>query len=125
MDSESLAKDFILLYRGGVFHKDLSPDQMQQIVRQYTEWVELHRNRGQFLGGKPLEDEGKVISGKNGQLVSDGPFMESKEVIVGFTMIRAADLADAVEIAKDCPILNFGGTVEVRPVLSGNRFGSE
>jgi hypothetical protein len=125
MSNESLAKDFILLYRGGVFHKDLSPDQMQQIVRQYTEWVDLHRGRGQFLGGKPLEAEGKVVSGKNGQLVSDGPFMESKEVIVGFTMIRAANLAAAVEIAKGSPILNFGGMVEVRPVLAGNSHGSE
>jgi hypothetical protein len=123
MTNESSAKDFILLYRGGVSHKNLSPEQMQQIVRQYTEWIDQHRSRGQFLGGKPLEDEGRVVSGKNGQIVSDGPFIESKEIIVGFMMIRAADLADAVLIAQGCPILNFGGMVEVRPIIAGQPRG--
>ena len=118
MSSESSAKEFILLYRGGVTHKDMSPDQMQQIVNQYLDWMDLHRSRGKFLGGKPLEDEGRIVSGKDGQVVSDGPFMESKEVIVGFGLIRAANLAEAVEIAKGCPILNLGGLVEVRPVLA-------
>lgn len=123
MTSESAAKDFIFLYRGGVSHRNLSPEQMQQIVRQYTEWVEQHRGRGQFLGGKPLEDEGRVVAGKEGQIVSDGPFMESKEIIVGFMMLRAANLADAVVIAQGCPILSLGGIVEVRPVITGSPLG--
>jgi hypothetical protein len=123
MTSEATAKDFILLYRGGVSHKNLSPEQMQQIVKQYTEWVERQRNRGQFLGGKPLEDEGRVVTGKDGQIVSDGPFMESKEIVVGFMMIRAANLDDAVVIAQGCPILSLGGIVEVRPVITGSRLG--
>lgn len=119
MTNEPVAQDFILLYRGGVTHRNLSPEQMQQIVKQYTEWVEQHRGRGEFLGGKPLEDEGRVISGRDGQFVSDGPFMESKEIVVGFTMIRTANLTEAVEIARGCPILSLGGIVEVRPVVTG------
>ncbi len=118
MTNESSAKDFILLFRGGVSRKDMSPEQMQQIVKQYTEWIDGQRSRGQFLGGKPLEEEGQVVAGKNGQMVTDGPFMESKEIIVGFVMIRVADRTEAVEIAKGCPILNLGGTVEIRPVLT-------
>jgi hypothetical protein len=125
MTSESSTKDFMLLYRGGVSHPNLSPEQMQQIVEQYTAWVEQHSGRGQFLGGKPLEDEGHVVAGKNGQIVSDGPFMESKEIVVGFTMIRAANLAEAVVIAQDCPILGLGGIVEVRPVVNGRTCGAE
>jgi len=120
MTNESSAKDFILLFRGGVSHKNLSPDQMQQVVKQFTEWIDGQRRRGQFLGGKPLEDEGKIVSGKNGQIVSDGPFMESKEIIIGFTMIRAVDLAEAIEISRGCPVLNLGGMVEVRPILEGH-----
>jgi hypothetical protein len=46
--------------------------------------------------------------------------MESKEIMVGFTMIRVADQAEAIEIAKGCPILGLGGTVEVRPILEGH-----
>lgn len=120
MTNEAGTKDFILLFRGGISRKDMSPEQMQQVVRQYTEWIDLQRSRGQFLGGKPLEEAGKVISGRNGQIITDGPFMESKEIMVGFTMIRVADQAEAIEIAKGCPILGLGGTVEVRPILEGH-----
>jgi hypothetical protein len=122
MTSEAMTQEFILLYRG-VSHRDLSPEQMQQIVKQYTEWVAQHRQRGQFLGGKPLEDGGRVVTGKDGQMVSDGPFMESKEIVVGFMMLRAANLDDAVVIAQGCPILSLGGIVEVRPVITGSRLG--
>jgi hypothetical protein len=118
--ADQTSTDFILLFRGGISHNDLSPEQMQQILAQYTEWIDRHRERGQYLGGKPLENQGKVVSGKSEQqIVSDGPFMESKEIVAGFTMFRAASLEAAVEIAKDCPFLGSGGIVEVRPVASG------
>ena len=120
MTGEASTKDFILLFRSGVSRKDMSPEQMQQIINQYTEWIDGQRSRGQFLGAKPLEEEGKVLSGKNGKIVTDGPFMESKEIIVGFLMVRVANQEEALEIAKGCPILNLGGMVEVRPILVGH-----
>ncbi len=50
------------------------------------------------------------------RVVTDGPYAETKDVIGGFLIIEAADLADAVELAKGCPILSRGGAVEVRAV---------
>ena len=57
---------------------------------------------------------GKIVSGRNA--VVDGPFAESKEAIAGFFIIQAESLEAAVESAKECPGLDYGQTVEVRPI---------
>ena len=49
-------------------------------------------------------------------MVADGPFAESKEAIGGFFLLEVGSLGEAAEIAKDFPGLNYGATVEVRPV---------
>ena len=75
--------------------------------------------KGKIRGGAPLYPEGEGArvrrTGRN-TVVTDGPFSETKEVIGGFFMIEAADLAEAVEIAKRCPHL-ANGYVEVRQVM--------
>ena len=65
--------------------------------------------------GHPLEHTGKVVKGKQ-KAVIDGPYAEAKDVIGGFTVIEAKDLAQATELSKGCPILDVGGSVEVRPI---------
>ena len=55
--------------------------------------------------------------GKNSREVADGPFTESKEVIGGYLVLQVAVLDEAVAIARQCPTLDFGITVEVRPML--------
>ena len=59
---------------------------------------------------------GKLVKGKQ-RTITDGPYAESKDVIGGYTLIEAKDLAEAAELSKGCPILEGGGVVEVRPVL--------
>jgi hypothetical protein len=63
-----------------------------------------------------LEHNGKIVAGRNA--VTDGPFAESKEAIAGFFIIQADSLEEAVEIAKNCPGLDYGQTVEVRAIAS-------
>jgi hypothetical protein len=73
------------------------------------------------LGGLPLRDEGKLISGKKGRTVADGPFAESKETIAGYFHLRVANEAEAIQIARQCPGLEYDGcVVEVRPVGEQN-----
>ena len=60
--------------------------------------------------------DGKILAGR--KAVTDGPFAESKEAIAGFFIIQADNLEQAVEIAKGCPGLEFGQTVEVRAIAS-------
>jgi hypothetical protein len=54
-----------------------------------------------------------------GDVVTDGPFLEAKEVIAGFYVIDAPDLDEALRIAGGNPVLRHGGGVEVRPVAGG------
>jgi hypothetical protein len=63
-----------------------------------------------------LEHNGKIVAGRNA--VQDGPFAESKEAVAGFFIIQADSLEQAVEIAKNCPGLDYGQTVEVRAIAS-------
>jgi hypothetical protein len=107
---------FMLLVRGGVSNRDLSPEQFQLQIERYLSWIEDLRRGGRFVAGEPLAETGKVLSGRNGNTVTDGPFAESKEEVGGYFIIRAADMEAAVELSKGCPIFHNGGSVEVRPI---------
>jgi hypothetical protein len=60
-----------------------------------------------------------VVKG-NQKIVTDGPYAEAKDVVGGFSLIEANDLAHAVEISKGCPVFEAGGSVEVRAVMQMN-----
>ena len=112
----STSSKFMLLLRGGIPNRDLSPEQLQAQIEKYISWIDSLRKKGHFLAGEPLDEEGKILSGRNAQTITDGPFTESKEAVGGYFIISAKDLDAAVEISKDCPILKNGGTIEVRPI---------
>ena len=106
----------MLLFRGNDWQKGLSAEEMQKIASQWMAWFERLTAQGKVTAGAPLEKEGKRVSGKNGRVVSDGPFAESKEAIGGYFLLQVDDLEEAVEIAKRCPALEYGLEVEVRPL---------
>jgi len=68
-------------------------------------------------GGERLDEAGKVVRGKS-KIITDGPFVEAKDSIGGYMLVEAKDLAQAVELAKGCPILEGDGSVEIRPIVS-------
>ncbi len=108
--------EYMLLFRGTHWFKGLSPEEIQQIVDQMHAWLDRLTAEGKAKTGQPLMFEGKVVSQKNGRVVSDGPFAESKEAIAGYFLLNVKSLDEAVVIARDYPGLNYGATVEVRPV---------
>ena len=110
--------DFVYLYRGG--ERGGSPEQMQQVLQKWMAWFKDLAEKGHIKErGQPLERSGKLVAGKQ-KAVTDGPFAESKDVVGGYTLIRARDLEQAVELSKGCPILDREGMVEVRPVMQIN-----
>jgi hypothetical protein len=107
--------DFIFLFRGG--DKLTSPANMQANMHKWQAWMNDLKAKGNFKAGEPLEDGGKLVSGKM-KAVTDGPFAEAKDLIGGFIMVSARDLNHATELSMGCPIFERDGAVEVRPVMT-------
>ena len=116
MIAKTTTSEYLLVFRNTGWHKDLSPEEIQQDMTRFTAWFERISNEGRFKGGGPLAHDGKTVAGRN--VVTDGPFAESKEAIAGFFIIQADSLEQAVETAKGCPGLEFGQTVEVRAIAA-------
>jgi len=96
----------------------LTPQQMAEVMPVWMAWMKSLDERGHLKhAGNPLERAGRIVRGKP-QTVSDGPFAEAKDLINGYTLIEASDLAHAAELAKGCPILDGGGSVEVRAIAA-------
>ena len=86
-------------------------------MQKWMAWFKELADKGHVVDrGQPLERTGKLVRGP-AKTVTDGPFAETKDVVGGFTLIRANDIVHAAELAKGCPILGAGGDVEVRPVM--------
>ena len=108
----------MLIFRGTDWHKGLSPEEMQQVSDRWMAWFKGLMEQGKAVAGNPLERAGKIVSGKNGRVVADGPFAESKEAIGGYFLLKVDSLDEAVAIAQECPGLPYGAKVEVRPVMA-------
>lgn len=117
MNAES-KNEYMLIFRGNDWHKGLSPEEMQQVATDWMNWFKRLMEQGTALAGNPLDNTGKVVSGKNGRVIADGPFAESKEAIGGYFLLKVNSLDEAVAIAQMCPGLPHGAKVEVRPVLN-------
>jgi hypothetical protein len=111
--------DFVLLYRSTPEAQQEAmddPDRARQSMAKWRAWIKEMTQKGQLRNaGLPLESGGKVVGGRK-KTVTDGPYAETKELVGGFSIIEAKDIAEAARIASGCPILEAGGSVEVRPV---------
>ncbi|HYC78247.1 MAG TPA: YciI family protein [Planctomycetota bacterium] len=99
-------------------YKDVTPAQMEAVIAKYVAWTGKMRQEGRVLSGEKLKDEGgKRIRSRNGKAtVVDGPYAESKEVVGGFYIIKAANFDEAVKIASTCPHVEFGAHLDVREI---------
>ena len=110
--------EFLYLYRGGQTGR--SPEKMQQTMQKWMAWMKELGEKGHLKNqGQPLERSGKLVKGQQ-KTVTDGPFAEAKDIVAGYTLVEARDLDQAVELSKGCPIFEFDGAVEVRPIMKMN-----
>ena len=112
--------EFIFLYRNSPAARERTmgtPEKAQQTMQRWMVWMrDLESNGHLKSAGQPLERAGKTVRG-NSKSITDGPFIEAKDVIGGYSVVEARDLAHAAELAKGCPALDDPeGSVEVRPV---------
>lgn len=116
-------KNFLLLLREeNVEFEKLSPQDFDQLMNRFFEWNATLRESGNYITCLKLTDDPGVLAKKNAgrqeNEVLDGPFTESREAVVGFYLIRAVGFAEAQKIAADCPVLDYGGSAEVREIFS-------
>ncbi len=117
MSSATPSPQFLLLFRHSPEGPDPTPAEMEQIMGKWMAWMKGMGARGELAGANRLQDSGRVIRGPGGKTVTDGPFAEAKEIVGGYILVQARDLAAATVIARGCPGLDHGDTiVEIRPV---------
>ena len=110
-------KEFLFLFRGGdTGMAQQSPEKWQAHMQKWMKWMGDLSTNGKLIGAQPLGQSGKTVKGTK-KVVSDGPFMEGKEMVGGYLMCRVEGYDEAVAISKGCPILEFDdGIVEVREI---------
>jgi hypothetical protein len=114
-------KEFMFVFRSSVQNEEVfaqqSPEQMQAELGKWNTWMGSIAQQGKLIGGQPLHPQGKVLKGTSKKL-TDGPFIEGKDIVGGYLLIKANDMIDAVEISKGCPALNSDeGSVEIREIM--------
>ncbi|WP_298867226.1 YciI family protein [uncultured Gimesia sp.] len=105
---------FMFLQRGACESPpEMTPEQMEAGMKAWMDWVKNGTDEGWLLDpGSPLGGTGAVV--KPDLSVIDGPFAESKELVGGYSIVEAANLAEACELAKQTMKLAGGGKIEVR-----------
>jgi hypothetical protein len=115
--------DFLFVYRGASGAvAEMTPEEMQQHMQKWEKWIGEGMRKGWMTNpGDALTPEGRVVSAK---VITDGPFVESKEIVGGYSIVQADSIDAAAQLAKGCPGLLVGGTVEVR-TLAGYKLKNE
>ena len=111
-------KEFMLLFRQPSYdYSEASPQKMQELSRKWKEWSSSIENQGKLVShGIRLDAEGKVV--KANGIITDGPFVEIKEKLGSYIIVNAEGFEDATNLAKGCPAIEEGGSVEVRPIIT-------
>src|SRR5262245_55885598 len=110
--------EYLYLYRLASDSPDIpgSPQRMQERLERWTAWFKDLEAKGYLKSlGHPLETNGTVLK-DGGRTVHDGPYAESKDIVLGYSIVQARDLAEASALASGCPVLKYGGKVEIRPI---------
>jgi hypothetical protein len=108
---------FLLLIREEVEQRvNMSQDEFDSCIRIMSGWAESLAEAGNFISSEPLKMKGRYVG--RDMVLSDGPFIEAKEAVSGYFLIRAENLEQAAAIAQTCPFVLAGRmAIEVRPII--------
>jgi hypothetical protein len=113
-------KDFALIFRNEAGNEaKVTPELFATLLTDWQNWVGGIASQGKLTSpGSRLGFDGRSI--KPGNTVATGPYAEIKETLRGFHIVKTDSMDEAIEIAKGCPILTIGGSVEVRDIIPMN-----
>ncbi len=97
-------------------YEAMSPEETRQSLDRWNAWVDRMTATGKLMVANPLESRVRMVSGAKGDRVVDGPFAEAKELVGGFFLLNDTTLDEVTAIARECPNLPYGMTLEIRPV---------
>ena len=113
--------EFVFLFRSSVADRQeahANPDVVQSSIKKWLAWVIELETKGLLKDrGQPFDSGGCVVKGSK-RTITDGPYTDGSEVTLGYLVVRARDMQDAIELSKGCSIVDAGGSVEIRPVLN-------
>jgi hypothetical protein len=96
-------------------YASMSPEDMQTELAKWGAWIGGIAAQGKFISSDALDTNGKTVRGSK-KVITDGPFIEGKELVSGYLILQAENIDEAVELSYGCPIYDMEGTVEVRRI---------
>ena len=103
----------LLIYPKPGSHEALGEDEAKSVSAEYLAF----RDDPRCLGGAHLQPLETATTVRAGNLITDGPFADTKEVLGGYFVFDASNLDEALEVAQRVPAVRLGGAVEVRPLV--------
>lgn len=109
-------KEFALLFRVPDDYSNVTQEEWKVIAKKWQDWIGGIAAQGKLTGNVTrLTMEGKVL--KQGGVITDGPFVEIKERLGSFIVVKADNIDEATTLAHGCPAIDRGGSVEIRPIF--------
>lgn len=120
MSNTTPTAPFMLIFRESPdYYAGMSAEKRRQILSTWNAWYDDLASQGKAVGGNALDiATSRTISGERGERLVDGPYAEAKEAIAGYFLLNVSGMEEATEIARRCPNLAYGMTVEVRPLAN-------
>jgi hypothetical protein len=115
MSAQPSPSEYLVIARGQ-WDKGLSRQRIESVIDEFYVWLDRMVEEGKMKRGQRLGQEGKTVTREN--VIIDGPFGESKEVVAGFWFVLANSLDEAAQIASGNPCLECGLFTEIRPIDS-------
>ena len=109
----------LLIYNQEANLPPAPPEDLEVAMKPWWEYQDWLEEKGWYLGGDALQrtpTATTVRAGDGGTIASDGPFAETKEQLAGFFMVNCDNLDEAIEAAKRIPAVDWGASIEVRPI---------
>lgn len=116
METSASAYLFLVRETKPETYEAMSDEQRRACLDRWNDWVDDMTATGKLAAANPLESGLRLVAGANGRQVTDGPFSEAKELVGGFFLLTDTTLEDVTAMARRCPNLEHGMTVEIRPV---------
>jgi hypothetical protein len=116
-NTKSNSSEYLLLFRNisGDGKYLVTAEDMQKAMPLWQEWIGNIAKQGKLVATNPIDYNGRLVSAKE---VKNQPYLVKKELVVGYLILKASTLDEAIEISKTSPIITeYNGSVEVRAMI--------